>query len=456
MATQVLMPKLGFDMEEGAVATWLKQEGDPVKAGEVIAEIETDKATVELESPADGILLKILVEPGQRVPVNSPIAIIGEPDEEVQITTQPPTVAAEPSAPTPPSSPLSTEAVVEVTEVKASPVARRLAEEHGIDLRQVQGTGPGGRITKEDVEAAIRALETAEPPPPGGVKASPAARRLAREHGIDLRQVQGTGPGGRVVVHDVEAALARAAVPPAPPEVTAPPVQPVGAAEEVPLSRMRKRIAEVMTASKAPVPHFYVTMRVDMEAAMRLRQQINETLAAEGLKVSVNDLVVKAAALALRKFPNINASFAGDRVIRHGDVNIGVAVALPDGLITVVVRHADRKPLSQIARETREKAQRAREGKLLPDDLGGSTFTVSNLGMYGVDHFIAVITPPEAAILAVGAVQEQPVVRDGEIRVGQTMTITVSADHRVTDGAEAAQFLGEIKRLLEHPLLMLV
>ncbi|MDQ7030612.1 MAG: 2-oxo acid dehydrogenase subunit E2 [Ardenticatenia bacterium] len=442
MATQVLMPKMGFDMEEGAVATWRKQEGEAVKAGDVIAEIETDKATVELEAPADGVLLKILVEPGQRVPVNSPIAIIGEPGERVDIDEASLSAGARPDV----------QVQRRKSEIKVSPVARRLAEEHGLDLRRVRGTGPGGRITREDVEAAVEAMGEHLPSPPGGVRASPAARRLAREHGLDVREVPGSGPGGRVLVRDVEAALAQAAAqlePVTPPEA-------VSAGERVPLSRMRKRIAEVMTASKAPVPHFYVTVRVDMEAAMRLREEINTALAEEGLKVSINDFVVKAAALALRRFPNINASFAGDHILRHVNVHVGIAVALPDGLITVVVRDADRKSLGQLARETHEKVERAREGRLQADDVGGSTFTVSNLGMFGVEDFVAVITPPEAAILAVGAVLEEPVVRDGALVVGHTMRLTLSADHRVTDGAEAARFLGEIRRLLEHPLLLLV
>src|SRR5690606_33512707 len=243
---------------------------------------------------------------------------------------------------------------------------------------------------------------------------------------------------------------APAAAPAAPaPAVVTP--TPVGAAEEVELTRMRRRIAEVMTSSKAPIPHFYVTMAIDMEQALAEREQMTAALAEEEIQISVNDLIVKAAALALRKFPNINASFAGDKIVRHGDINIGIAVALETGLITVVVRNADQKTLSQISQETRAKAARAREGKLQPDDLGGSTFTISNLGMYGVEDFIAVITPPEAAILAVGAAQKVPVVRDDQIVIGHVMRTTISADHRVTDGAEAAEFMVELKRLLENP-----
>lgn len=454
MATEVTMPKLGFDMEEGAIASWLKQEGDPVAAGEVIAEVETDKATVEMEAPAGGVLLKILVEPGTFVPVNTAVAYIGEEGEAVEGAEEDGDVTA--SAPEEPAP--------EPDGARATPVARRLAEEHELTLESIAGTGPGGRVTRDDVERALAAAPAAEDealPPPGGVKASPAARRRARELQLDLQQVEGTGPGGRVVIEDVETFAARAPaapkpVEPAAVEPAAVEVQPVGAADEIELTRMRRRIGQIMTASKSPVPHFYVTMSVDMDEAMALRQEMNATLEDEGIKISVNDLILKAAALALREFPNVNASFAGDTIIHHGDINIGVAVAVEDGLLTVVVRHADTKALSQIATEAREKALRARDGRVQPDDLGGSTFTVSNLGMYGVDNFIAIITPPETAILAVGAVQEKPVVRDGELTVGSVLQVTLSADHRVTDGAEAAEFLVAFRTLLENPMRLML
>lgn len=480
MATEITMPKLGFDMEEGAISSWLKGVGDTVKKGEAIAEVETDKATVEMESPADGALIEILVEPGDRVPVGTVVGRIGEPGEAPAEAAPPPARAAAPEE-APPSAPApADEAQVtpaeaerapepapeappeEAERVRASPVARRLAEERGVDLTQIKGTGPGGRITREDVESHLTAARAGAPKPPGGVSASPAARRIAEERGIDLVQVEGTGPGGRIVVADVERFQPAAAPPPAPtpaaPAAPAPrplptvPVQPVGAAEEVELTRMRRRIAEVMTASKAPVPHFYVTIAIDMDQALAEREKMNAALADEGIKLSVNDLIVKAAALALRKYPNINASFAGDKIIHHGEINVGIAVALEAGLITVVIRNADQKTLSQISQETRAKAGRAREGRLQPDDIGGNTFTISNLGMYGVEDFIAIITPPEAAILAVGAAQKQPVVRDDQIVIGQIMRATISADHRVTDGAEAAEFMVEFKRLLENPL----
>lgn len=476
MATDITMPKLGFDMEEGAISSWLKSVGEEVKKGEPIAEVETDKATVEMEAPADGALIEILVQPGERVPVGTVVGRIGAPGEAPAAEATP-AAEAPPPAPAPADEAQATSAEAErATEaeappdeagrVRASPVARRLAEERGVDLSRITGTGPGGRITREDVEAYLGAPKEEEPTPPGGVKASPAARRIAAERGIDLSQVKGTGPGGRIVVADVEAFRPAEAPAPAPtpapaaaPAAPAPAVvtpTPVGAAEEVELTRMRRRIAEVMTSSKAPIPHFYVTMAIDMEQALAEREKMNAALAEEEIKISVNDLIVKAAALALRKFPNINASFAGDKIVRHGDINIGIAVALETGLITVVVRNADQKTLSQISQETRAKAARAREGKLQPDDLGGSTFTISNLGMYGVEDFIAVITPPEAAILAVGAAQKVPVVRDDQIVIGHVMRATISADHRVTDGAEAAEFMVELKRLLENPLRLML
>lgn len=480
MATEVKMPKMGIDMVDGAIARWLKKEGDAVKAEEPIAEIETDKSTVEMGAPVDGVLLKIVVPEDQIVPVGSVVAYIGQAGEAVPSGNG---TAAAPSAPAPapagessenqkpPEQPAASRPTPQAApapaanaEAKASPVARRLAEEEGIDLSKVTGTGPGGRITKEDVEKVLVQMADAEPTPPGGVRASPAARRIAREKGYDLAVIPGSGPGGRVVVRDVEeyqptAAPVAAPTPaeaPAAAAAPAPTVAGIGASEEVPLTRMRKRITQVLTASKAPVPHFYVTMDIDMEAASALRQQMNGALAAEGIKISFNDLVVKATALALKKFPNLNASFAGDKIVRHGDVNIGVAVSTPAGLMTVALRQTDKLALSELSELTRARAGRAREGKVHPDDIGGTTFTVSNLGMYGVDSFVAIITPPEAAILAVGGIRQEPVVKEGQIVIGTRMKVTISADHRVTDGAEAAEFMVELKRLLENPMRLML
>lgn len=479
MATEVKMPKLGIDMVEGSISKWLKQEGDSVKAEEAIAEVETDKSTVEMPAPEDGVLLKIAVAEGDLVPVGAIVAYIGKAGEAVPGggSSQPATngqaaeskpakveAAPAPVAATPAPAPTPAEAD---SDVKASPVAKRLAEQEGIDLHTLKGTGPGGRITKEDVEQALVALMNTEPAPPDRVKASPMARRVAREKGYTISQIKGTGPEGRIVVQDVldftpakvepavtESGTQKAETAPA--TALAPSVAGIGAAEEVPLSRMRKRIAQVLTASKAPVPHFYVTMDIDMEAASKLREQMNASLSAEGIKISFNDLVVKATALALRKFPNINASFAGDKIIKHGDVNVGIAVSTPNGLITIATRHTDKMALSELSTMTRARAGRARDGKVQPDDLGGTTFTVSNLGMYGVDSFVAIITPPEAGILAIGGIRQEPVVKDGQIVIGSRMKVTLSADHRVTDGAEGAEFVVEVKRLLENPMRLML
>lgn len=489
MATEVKMPKLGIDMVEGSISKWLKQEGDSVKAEEAIAEVETDKSTVEMPAPEDGVLLKIAVGEGDLVPVGAVVAYIGKAGEAVpggggsqpasngqagdgkqkaESGTQKVEPAPAPVAATPAPSPTPTEAD---SDVKASPVAKRLAEQEGIDLSKVKGTGPGGRITKEDVEQALVALMNAEPAPPDGVKASPMARRVAREKGYTIAQIKGSGPDGRIVVQDVldftpakgepttqDAGRGTQDTQPAPTTeaAPAPSVAGIGASEEVPLSRMRKRISQVLTASKAPVPHFYVTMDIDMEAASKLREQMNASLSAEGIKISFNDLVVKATALALRKFPNLNASFAGDKIIKHGDVNVGIAVSTPNGLITIATRHTDKMALSELSTVTRARAGRARDGKVQPDDLGGTTFTVSNLGMYGVDSFVAIITPPEAGILAIGGIRQEPVVKDGQIVIGSRMKVTLSADHRVTDGAEGAEFVVEVKRLLENPMRLML
>ncbi|WP_376791465.1 dihydrolipoamide acetyltransferase family protein [Thermoflexus sp.] len=414
MATTVTMPKMGFDMVEGKLLRWLKKVGDPVRAGEPLAEIETEKVNIEFEAPASGVLKAVLIEEGTTVPVGTPIAIIGAPDEPVEVPSAAPAQA--PIAPPPPPTPAApTPAPAPTTPLP---------------------TAPGGRV-----------------------KASPLARRLAQEAGIDLRAISGTGPGGRVVKRDIDRYLEARAPTPSPAAPTAPPIPPTPPAAPppaaVPVSPLRQAIARRMTASKQNVPHFYVTAEVDMDEAMAWRARINEALGERG-KVSVNDMVVKAAALALREFPALRSSYQEGRIVRHEAVHIGMAVALDEGLITVVLRDADRKPLAQIARESKELVERARSGKVRPEDIEGSVFTVSNLGMYEVEHFIAIINPPEAAIMAVGSVREVPVVKNGQLTVGQRMKVTVSADHRVTDGAEVARFLQTFRRYLENPLLMLV
>ncbi len=422
MATTVTMPKMGFDMVEGKLLRWLKKVGEPVKAGEPLAEIETEKVNIEFEAPASGVLKAVLIAEGTTVPVGTPIAIVAAPDELVESPTAAPAAPERPPRPTPapaaPSAPLS------------------------------PAPAPAGALTL---------------PPSGRVKASPLARRLAREAGIDLREIPGTGPGGRVVKRDVDRYLqARApAVAPLPPPAAvpiptpAPTPAPAPVPTAVPVSPLRQAIARRTTASKQTAPHFYVTVEVDMGEAMAWRARINEALGERG-KLTVNDMVVKAAALALREFPALRSSYQESGIIRHEAIHIGIAVALEEGLITVVLRDADRKPLAQIARESKELVERARSGRVRPEDVEGSVFTVSNLGMFDVEHFIAIINPPEAAIMAVGSVREVPVVKNGQLAIGQRMKVTVSADHRVTDGAEVARFLQAFRRYLENPLLLLV
>ncbi|GAB4479710.1 MAG: pyruvate dehydrogenase complex dihydrolipoamide acetyltransferase [Anaerolineae bacterium] len=420
MAEVVNMPKLGFDMREGQLVKWVKKAGDSVSQGEIIAEIESDKATVEVEAYVSGTILELLVSEGDWVPIGAPIAIVGEPGEKVD------------------------RAALGITAGDAEPVAAAAA------------TAPAADAAPAPPESARENGHGL----PGGVRASPLARRIAEELGVDLRRVQGSGPQGRVVRADVEA-FAEGAVSALPAAAAAPtpapfvPVEVAAADQVVPVSRMRGRIGQRMVESKTTVPHFYVTTEIDMEAALALRKELNARRD-EDDKLSVNDLIVKAAALALRRFPNINASFNGETIVRHGHVNVGIAVALDDGLINVVSRDADVFPLTQMGRKHREMVARAREGKLKPDDMGGETFAVSNLGPFDVDHFIAIINPPAAAILAVGSARQAPVVVDGQITVGWRMKATLSADHRVTDGAEAARFMQLLKELLEDPIQLLM
>lgn len=412
MADVVSMPKLGFDMAEGTLVRWVKLEGETVNKGDILAEIETDKATVEVESSFAGVVHKHLVEQGSVVPVGTPIAIIAAPGEQVEDipTTQPaqevPAQAQTPqTAPAAPVQPAATP-TAPAGPVKASPLARRMATEQGLDIHTLRGSGPGGRIVKRDVESALKSIPASFPLKP--------------------------------------------ATPPAQMTSTAIPGD-----ETVPVDRLRAAIGRRMVESKQQVPHFYVTHACRVDELMSLRKKINSTLP-EGEKISVNDFIIKAAGLALRRYPNLNASLNGDVILRHGDVNVGVAVAVPGGLLTVVNRNTDQKPLRVISREVREMVIRARDGKVRPDDIEGSTFSISNLGMFDVDSFVAIINPPEAAILAVGSVQEVPVVEDGQIKPGMVLKITLSADHRITDGAEAAQFLQAMAEYLENPLLMLI
>jgi pyruvate dehydrogenase E2 component (dihydrolipoamide acetyltransferase) len=420
MANVVTMPKLGFDMAEGTLVRWVKNEGDPVAKGEVLAEIETDKATVEVESNFDGVVRKHLAPVNEIVPVNTPIAVIGAKDEEIDFDS----LGLESTAP---AKPESAKEPVEKSELEPQQVA---------DEKEAQ-----------ELQSDY----------PDGVKASPLARRLADDLGYNLRKIQGTGPGGRIVKADVEGYRPEAtkAKSSSTASSTGQPVASAPETERVPLNRLRAAIGRRMTEAKQQIPHFYVTHEYEMQPLLDLRKQVNNLLP-DDEKISVNDFVIKAAALALRQYPNLNASLDGNEIVRHGPVNIGVAVAVEGGLLTIVCRDADVKPLRVIGAEVRNMVERARDGKVRPDDIEGSTFSISNLGMFDVESFVAIINPPEAAILAVGSAREIPVVKDGEIVPGLRMKATISVDHRVSDGAEAARFMQSLAEFIEKPLNLLV
>lgn len=437
MAEIVAMPKLGFDMAEGTLVRWIIAEGGEVARGAVLAEIETDKATVEVESSAGGILYRQLVAEGTAVPVGTPIAVIAAPGEEVK----------------------------DLPETGTEPGGTAVVEKKAPEEKTAAAESAGQKAEAPEVPAA----QPAQVAPEGAaLRASPLARRIAQENNLNLNQVTGTGPSGRITRKDVEKALqgAPAAVTPAAPlkPVTAAatlpapswvPGAPVPADEHLPIEKLRSIIGKRMVESKQQAPHFYVTSVYDVAPLMELRKQINLQLPEES-KLSVNDFIIKAAALTLRQFPNINASLIDKEIVRHGHVNIGVAVAMDDGLMTVVCKDADQKPLRTISQEVREMAIRARAGKVRPDDIEGSTFSISNLGMFEVEHFVAIINPPEAAILAVGSAQNVPVVVDGDVKAGMRMKATLSADHRITDGAEAARFMQALTEFIENPLRLML
>ncbi|MCI2424281.1 2-oxo acid dehydrogenase subunit E2 [Saccharopolyspora sp. K220] len=407
--TEIQMPRLSDTMEEGVISTWQKKVGDQVSRGDVLAEIETDKALMELEAYDDGVLEKILVEEGATVPIGTPIAILGDGSGAAAQTA--PAPAAPAPAPAPAAEPAPAPAAAP-TPVPAAPVAE-----------------PGAKP-----------------------KASPLARAVAKEKGVDLAAVQGTGPGGRIIRADIEAAAAQS-TPVAPAPAAAPAVAVSEDVEEIPLNNIRKVTAKRLTESKQQAPHFYLTSAIDVTDLVAFRANLNERLqAAGGPKVSINDLVVKAVATALRANPSVNVSFGGDKLLRHKRINLGVAVAIENGLVVPVIKDADRKSVSEIAVESREKAGRAREGKLKLDEMSGGTFSISNLGMFGIEQFSAVINPPEAAILAVGAARDEVQVRDGEFVARKILRVTLSADHRAVDGAVGAAFLQQLTGLLEDPI----
>jgi pyruvate dehydrogenase E2 component (dihydrolipoamide acetyltransferase) len=467
MAQLLEMPKLSDTMTEGVLRKWQKKEGDKIAPGELVAEVETDKATMDFESFDEGVLLKLLVSDGSTVPVGAPIAIIGKAGEDIAAALKDAetkkggrAAAKAPAKPAPAAAPAPAPAPKAAAPAPAAKPA------------------PAPAAKAPPAAKAAPAASSANGA--GKILASPLARRLATDLGVDLRSLTGSGPGGRIVERDVQAASERpsaaaaapASAPSAPAAAEAPradaslphPLLPerrnetrpstyAPAAEDKsqPLSLMRKTIARRLVESKSTIPHFYLTMDADMESAMQFREQVKEV---HGAKLSVNDLVIKAAALALRRVPEANATFTDEAIVRLGRVDIGMAVAIDDGLVTPVIRSADAKTLGQIAAEAQDLAKRARDRKLKVEDMTGSTFSISNLGMMGIKSFSAIINPPEACILAVGAVRKEPVVKNDQVVVGQRMSLTLSCDHRVVDGALGAKLLQAIVQILERPITL--
>ncbi|HEX2078757.1 MAG TPA: pyruvate dehydrogenase complex dihydrolipoamide acetyltransferase [Longimicrobium sp.] len=488
MATKVYMEALSPTMEEGRLVTWLKNEGDEVKEGDVLAEVETDKATMELVARGSGVLRKRLIGEGDTSNVGTMIAVIAGADEDISALTGTADAVASQAPSVEEKAPeQKLEQVASGGDVGKGAAALAAAGQTEQDQAErgtpAQAT-PAGAAPTPTPDARTRAATGEGQPsivPAGGqgtgqdngrVKASPLARRLAQEAGMQIGSVQGTGPGGRIIKRDIEQAVAQggaqpqaAAPQPQPQAAAAPPSAPPAAPvppstdaryREHPLTQMRKTIARRLTQSIGPVPHFFLTVEVDMGEAMALRARINERFKDQGIKTSPNDMVIKAVAMALRKHPFVNAAWTGDAIHLYEQVHIGVAVAVEEGLITPVVRDADRKGLTEIAAEVKELAGRAREKKLKPEEYTGSTFSISNLGMFGIEEFTAVINPPEAAILAVGAVGPKVVVdEEGNMAIRQRMRVTLSCDHRVIDGATGAQFLQTLKQYLEEPMMMI-
>ncbi|MBI3945488.1 MAG: 2-oxo acid dehydrogenase subunit E2 [Armatimonadetes bacterium] len=438
MATKVIMPKMGYDMEQGKIVRWLKGEGEPVRRGEDVAEIETEKVNIAIQAYGEGVLRERLAAEGETVPVGEMIAVIGQPDEKIDLEA-----------------------------------LRRQAPEEGQIAEGAVGAGEGREAVPEVAPAGPKAVAVAEgkaPPPVGApsgpqpapdgerLKITPVASRIAAEKGIDVRQVQGTGPGGRITRDDVLRHAERAPSRPAaaPRAAAAPaPSRPEEARVPVELSPMRQTIARRMVQSKREAPHFYVTIEVEMSEAMRLRGMLNE-MADEASQVTVNDLILKAVAKALPDHREFNAHLLPDRLEQRADVNIGIAVALPEGLVAPAILHCEEKSLAQIARASKDVIARAKSGGLHAEEYAEATFTISNLGMFGVENFTAIIVPPQVAILAVGSVKPTAVVRDGQITIAQVMKATLSADHRAVDGAQAARLLQDVRKYLQSPMSLLL
>ena len=476
MPVKILMPALSPTMTEGNLATWHKKEGDAIASGDVLAEIETDKATMDVEAVDEGTLGKILVPDGtESVQVNTVIGLILEDGEDSASLESAETASAAPApAPTAEAVPAAVPLTAPVSvsgDVVATPLAKRMAEQAGLDIASILGTGARGKITRADVELAMGGSNgTAQPilVAPAATASgdrifvSPLARRLAAEAGLDLAAIAGTGPGGRIVKADVvkaQAAPPAAAAAPASAEAAPTPAPTPAASGDdydiVPMSTMRKVVAERMVHSKSNVPHFYLTVDCEIDELLKVRSQLNERL--EDGKLSVNDFVIRACAMALMEVPEANAAWEGDgKMRRYKTADISIAVALDEGLITPIIRHAERKGLAEISTDMKDLATRAKDGKLMPEEYQGGSFSISNLGMFGIKQFDAVINEPQGAILAVGAGEPRPVVRNSELAVATVMSCTLSCDHRVVDGATGAKLLSAIKRLIEYPPTMLL
>ncbi len=458
MATVVIMPKVDMDQETGTVGQWVKQEGDSVKQGETILEIETDKVAIEVEAPASGILSGILFGEGETVPIATTIAYILEPGEALPSGAKPPKAAAAPvpaaSAPASSGPGPGSNGTAKRTdwEVPVTPVARNMAAATGLDLSALHGSGPGGKVTKRDVEDALTP-PAADANRYGKVYATPAARRVALERGVPLESVGGSGPGGRIQAADVEAYEIAVPEP-----VTLPPAPLAAEYEVVPLRGMRRTIAERLTSSYQQAPHIGFNLRADMTKFNQARAELNgHAEKTGGPRVSATALLVKIVASVLARHPWLNSSLQGEEIRLYREVNIGVAVALETGLIVPVVHKAGQKGVAEIGAEVKRLSTAAREGKLLPSEVRGGTFTISNLGPFGIEQFNAILNPPEAAILAVGATQNEVVANDsGEIEVRPIMRVTLTVDHRVVDGAVAALFVADLKATIESPVLLLL
>lgn len=440
---EILLPKLGQSVEDAQIVQWLKQEGDAVQEGEPIFTVQTDKAEIECESTASGVLRKILVEPGIDVPVMTVVALVGAADEALPdlskygLAAGAPSAAAPAPAPEIPPTPALAPQAGATTESAgfASPRARKAAEEKGVDVNKIAGTGIGGRVTEEDVLAYAASM--------GDVKITPTARRMAENAGMDVRGIEGTGIGGKITKDDVSRAAAHGKAPAPAAKAPAAAPAPVGGVTRVPLTPMRRIIAARMSESKYSAPHYYITVEIDMQKAKNFRAGIKT------YKLTYNDLVLCAVVRALKEFPAVNARWAGDAIEQVADINLGVAVALPTGLIVPVIKQAQLLSLEGISTAAKALATKAQTGKLLPDDYIGNTFTVSNLGAYGVESFTAIINQPDSAIIAVGQMKDRVVAIDGGIHIRPIMKLTISSDHRVIDGSVAAQFMGRVKEILE-------